>query len=153
AARGLGSSRMPLFVGHDLGTGADKAVLVDETGALRAEATAAYPLAHPRPGWAEQDPEDWWRAVAATTRRLVASAGADASDVRAVTFAGQMLSLVPLDAAGRPTRRAISWLDARAAVEARRITRRVGGEAIVSLLAGASPTGKDIVAKVAWIAA
>lgn len=144
---------MPLFVGHDLGTGADKAVLVDDAGAVLAEATESYPLTHPRPGWAEQDPEDWWRAVAATTRAVMAKSGADPSDVRAVTFAGQMLSLVPLDARATPTRRAISWLDARADVEARRIARRIGGERIVALVAGASPTGKDIVAKIAWIEA
>jgi xylulokinase len=72
--------------------------------------------------------------------------------VRALSFAGQMLSLVPLDAGGRPTRPAISWLDGRAGREAARITRRLGGRAVVSLLAGAVPTGKDIVAKVAWLA-
>jgi xylulokinase len=141
-----------LYVGHDVGTGGNKAVLLDAAGGVIARATAAYALHRPAPGWAEQDPEDWWRAVAETTRRLLADSGRDPRDVRAIAFAGQMLALAPLNASGAPTRRAISWLDARAHDEARAIARRIGGSRVVSLVAGAAPTGKDIVAKVAWLA-
>lgn len=140
---------MDLFLGHDLGTGGVKSVLVDGSGRLVAEAMATYSLSHPRAGWAEQDPGDWWRAVVETTRQLVADV--DTTTVRAMCFAGQMLALAPLDAAGEPTRPAISWLDGRAGDEARAMTRRMGGQKILRLLAGASPTGKDIVAKIAWI--
>ncbi len=142
---------MDLFIGHDLGTGGVKSVLVDARGRRLADAIASYPLSRPEPGWAEQDPDDWWRAVAETTRQLARAT--DGGTVRAMCFAGQMLALAPLDAAGRPTRRAISWLDGRAEAEARKMTRRLGGERLLRLLAGASPTGKDIVAKIAWIAA
>jgi xylulokinase len=141
------------FLGHDLGTGGVKAALVGEDGARVASAIARYPLHHPRPGWAEQDPEDWWRAVGSATRAVLAEAGVPKEEVAAVTFAGQMLALCPLDAAGAPTRPAVSWLDARAGAEARRMVRRLGGERIVAAIAGASPTGKDIVAKIAWIQA
>ncbi|MFO0695151.1 MAG: FGGY-family carbohydrate kinase [Polyangiales bacterium] len=144
---------MPLFVGHDLGTGGNKASLVDLEGRVLAEHTATYPLAHPEKGWAEQEPEHWWRAVVECTRSVVSKAGVSPSDVVALGFAGQMLSLVPLDREGTPTRRAISWMDARADEEARRMTRRLGGEKVMHLLAGAAPTGKDLVAKIAWIAA
>lgn len=139
------------FVGHDLGTGSNKAVLVDATGAVLGEHVEPYGLSHPQPGWAEQDPEDFWRAVCACTRAVVAQAGVSAADVKGLAFAGQMLCLLPLDAQGIPTRKAISWLDARADAQARRMVRRLGGETLLHLLAGASPTGKDLVAKVAWI--
>lgn len=143
---------MAYFIGHDLGTGGNKAVLLDEEGTVRSIAMADYPLDHPHPGWAEQDPERWWEAVCRCTREVVRDAGVPATDIAGIAFAGQMLSLVPLDSNGRPTRRAISWLDGRAGDEARALTRRLGGATVVRWLAGASPTGKDIVAKVRWMA-
>lgn len=139
------------FVGHDLGTSGNKAVLVDAEGNVRASAVGSYPLHRPRPGWAEQSPDEWWSAVVETTRSVVARADVDPKDIAGLGFAGQMLALVALDGEGRPTRPAVSWLDARAEEQARRITRRFGGERILHLLAGASPTGKDLVAKLAWI--
>lgn len=140
-----------VFLGHDLGTGGDKAVLVDGDGRVIAEAFCAYPLHHPRPGWAEQDPAHYWEAVCATTCAVLDQAGCDPGDVAGIGYAGQMLTLVPLDAAGVPTRRAISWLDARATDEAARITRRLGGARVVKLAVGAVPSGKDVVAKWMWI--
>jgi xylulokinase len=140
------------FVGHDLGTSGSKAVLVDEEGRVLASAVGHYALARPRAGWAEQAPEDWWRAVAETTRAVVRDAGIEPSQVAGLAFAGQMLALVALDRDGAPTRPAISWLDARADAQARRFIRRFGGERVLHWLAGASPTGKDIVAKIAWLA-
>jgi xylulokinase len=79
--------------------------------------------------------------------------GIDPAEIRGFAAAGQMLALVPLDDSGRATRPAISWLDHRAEAEARRMTRRLGGERVLRRIAGASPTGKDLVAKVAWIRA
>ncbi len=141
----------PLFVGHDVGTGGVKTVLADATGAVLAEAFAPYPLAEPRPGWAEQDPEDWWQAVAATTAAVLDRAGEPGARVGGVAFAGQMLALVPLDAAGRPVRSAISWLDGRAGAQADRLVRRLGGRRMVGAIIGALPSGKDVACKIAWI--
>ena len=140
---------MDLFIGHDVGTGGNKAVLVDLQGRVLSSHVGSLELDHPRPGWAEQDPERWWDAVCEGTRAVV---GDRAGDVKGMAFAGQMLVLVPMDGGGRPTRPAISWLDNRGEEQARRLTRRLGGDRVVRALAGASPTGKDLVAKVAWIA-
>src|SRR5678815_3615991 len=61
---------MPTYLlAHDLGTTGDKATLFDAEGRLLASAFAPYPTRYPRPGWAEHDPEDWWNAVCATSRR------------------------------------------------------------------------------------
>ncbi|MCU0270765.1 MAG: FGGY-family carbohydrate kinase [Acidimicrobiales bacterium] len=144
---------MALFVGHDLGTGGDKAVLVDDRGRLLGSAFEPYPIEHLQPGWAEQDPRDFWEAVGATTRRVLDEAGAGPGDVRAVGFAAQMLTMVPVDRWGEPTRPAISWLDSRAEVEARRLVRRLGGPRVVAALAGAVPSGKDVLCKLAWLRA
>lgn len=143
---------MRYFVGHDLGTSGNKAVLVDASGHVVATAVASYGLARPREGWAEQAPEDWWAAVTTTTQAVVRESGVDASDIAGIAFAGQMLALVALDRDGAPTRPAISWLDGRADEQAARFVRRFGGERVLHMLAGGSPTGKDIVAKMAWIA-
>jgi xylulokinase len=140
-----------MFIGHDLGTGGDKAVLVDADGTVVAEAFHPYPLHHPRPGWAEQDPEDYWQAVCATTRAVLADAGCAPDAVKGIGYAGQMLTLVPVDARGVATRSAVSWLDARADDEAARLTRRMGGATVVRAAVGAVPSGKDVVAKWAWI--
>lgn len=141
-----------MFIGHDLGTGSDKAVLVTAKGEVIATAVADYPIDHPEPGYAEQDPSLWWEAVCKTTKALLGESKVDPEAVRGLCFAGQMLALVPVDSSGTPTRPAISWMDSRASVQARRIIRRFGGEWILSALAGGTPTGKDLIAKVAWIA-
>ena len=141
-----------MFIGHDLGTSSNKAVLVDASGELLGTATASYPLHHPRPGFAEQDPADWWRAVCETTRAVLSDSGVAPEEIEGVCFAGQMLALVPVDHSGRPTRPAISWMDARAAKQAQRLVRRLGGERVVSMLAGGSPSGKDLIPKITWIA-
>lgn len=141
-----------MFIGHDLGTSADKAVLVDAGGQVLGTATASYPLHHPRPGFAEQNPEDWWSAVCQTTRAVVAEAGVDPEDIEGMCFAGQMLALVPMDQSCRHTHPAISWMDARAGRQAKRLVRRLGGERVVSLLAGGSPSGKDLIPKITWLA-
>lgn len=140
-----------MFVGHDLGTGGDKAVLIDTSGTVVAEAFHPYPVEHPRPGWAEQDPEHYWEAVCTTTRAVLATAGCSPDEVAGVGYAGQMLTLVPIDNRGVATRPAVSWLDARADTEAAALTRRMGGHRVVRAVVGAVPSGKDVVAKWAWI--
>ncbi len=139
-----------MYLGCDLGTGGCKAVLVDADGKLIAHEFSPCTLQHPNPGWAEQDPEEWWTAVCASVRAVLQ--GREASEVRAMAVAGQMLALVPMDGAGNPTRPALSWLDHRADPQARRIIRRLGGERVLGAIAGGVPTGKDLVAKLAWLA-
>lgn len=116
-----------LYVGHDLGTGRNKAVLVDARGEIHATASMGYPLSHPAPGWAEQGPAEWWRAVAWCTRSLLEQAREAKERVAGIGFAGQMLGLVPMANACEPSRPAISWLDSRGEEEAARIIRRLGG--------------------------
>lgn len=140
-----------MFIGHDLGTGGDKAVLVAADGTVVAEAFHPYPLVHPRPGWAEQDPDHYWEAVCATTTAVLEASGYDPASVQGIGYAGQMLTQVPVDARGEATRPAISWLDARAGAEAAALTRRMGGATLVRAVVGAVPSGKDVVAKWAWI--
>ena len=112
-------SAEPLFLGLDVGTTGTKCVVIDTRGAVVAEATAEHPVSYPKPGWAEQDPEDWWRSSVAATRAALAKASAASPDaaarVDAIGLSGQMHGLVALDAAGTVVRPAILWNDSRSA--------------------------------------
>ncbi len=103
-------------VGIDVGTTAVKGVAIDPAGAVLARAEAAYPFATPRPGWAEQDPEDWWRATETVLEALRSEAGPPAG----IGLSGQMHGLVALDSADRVLRPAILWNDQRTAAQCRR---------------------------------
>ena len=126
-------------------------MLSSTDGELVARSFQPYNLYHPRANWAEQDPQDWWRAVAVGTRNLLRGSGASAADIAAIGFAGQMLGVVPVDSDGKPLRMAIIWLDSRADEQAASFIRRFGGRKIITRVAGAAPSGKDVVCKLAWL--
>jgi xylulokinase len=122
-------------IGLDVGTTAVKALAVDETGTVVARAEAGYPLSTPRPGWAEQDPHDWWHA----TERALAELGV--RDVAGIGLSGQMHGLVALDAAGEVIRPAILWNDGRTAAQCEEIERRVGLPELIARTGNRALTG------------
>jgi len=126
----------PALVGLDVGTTGVKAIAVSPEGAVLASATRPYPLSTPRPGWAEQDPEDWWSASAAALGEV--SAG---REVLGIGLSGQMHGLVVLDAGDRVIRPAILWNDQRTAAECAEIEERVGRERLIELTGNRALTG------------
>ncbi len=141
---------MPFILAHDLGTTGNKATLFDDQGRLVASHTEHYPVDYPQAGWAEQDPIDWWRAVGTSTRALLAEAQVDPADIAAVTFSGQMMGIVPIDAAGQPLRSAIIWADQRAVEEAETIGTRCGPEQIYRRT-GHRVSPAYLAAKILWV--
>jgi xylulokinase len=123
-----------LIVAHDLGTSGDKASLHAADGRLLAAHTERYPVDFGAGGFAEQDPDDWWAAFCAATRRLLAESGAEAGEVACVVLSGQMQSLVLVDASGRPLRPAIIWADTRASAERDLLAERVGDDRAFELM-------------------
>ena len=115
-----------VLLGLDVGTSGVRAILVRPTGEVVASATSALALSTPRPGWAEQDPEDWWAASIAAIRGATAKVPND--KVLAVGISGQMHSSVFLDREGRVIRPALLWCDGRTTPQCAEITRRAGGE-------------------------
>ena len=113
-----------LYIGIDLGTSALKLLLVDGKGAVLNEVTKEYPLSFPHPGWSEQDPEDWWRAVIEGVPELLA--GFDAAQVAGIGAGGQMHGLVALDGNDEVIRPAILWNDGRTAKEVDYLNNEVG---------------------------
>ncbi len=116
-------------VGIDVGTTAVKGVAIDPAGGVLARAEAEYPFATPRPGWVEQDPEDWWRATETVLEALRSEAGPPAG----IGLSGQMHGLVALDSADRVVRPAILWNDQRTATQCREIEDRLGLERLIEL--------------------
>jgi xylulokinase len=116
-------------VGLDVGTTALKGLAIDGRGEIVAQAESSYPLETPRPGWAEQDPEDWWRAAQEVLDELARQAGPPAG----IGLSGQMHGLVALDDTDRVLRPAILWNDQRTAAECREIESRLGLERLIEL--------------------
>jgi xylulokinase len=116
---------MSVWIGIDNGTSACKVVAVDGDGRVVADSLHHYPLTTPRPGWAEQDPADWWRAADQGVRDVVAAVGD--RPVRGFGLCGQMHGLTALDDDGQVLRSAILWNDQRSAPQCDEITERAGG--------------------------
>src|SRR5688500_4705895 len=102
-------SRMEYFIGVDVGTSGLKALAVSPSGKILASASQAYPLSAPHPGWAEQDPDLWWRAAQKVLRALGASKSLRGARPLALGLSGQMHSSVFLDAKGKVIRPALLW--------------------------------------------
>lgn len=96
----------------DVGTGGTRAVLINEQGQLIASASAEHaPFRVAHPGWAEQDPEDWWRAAQESIRAVLAQA--PGTKIDALSLTGQMHGAVMLDKEGRVLRPSLIWCDTR----------------------------------------
>ncbi|MCG5054786.1 MAG: xylulokinase [Myxococcales bacterium] len=119
---------MQHVVGIDVGTSGVKVIVVDETGRVRGEATQPLRLSTPQPGWAEQNPEDWWTATRKAVRRALGTAQVSRSQLGAVGLSGQMHSAVFLDAQGLVIRPALLWCDGRTSAECADITTAVGAQ-------------------------
>ena len=115
------------LIGLDVGTTGVKALAISETGEVLARAEHGYPLSTPHAGWAEQEPEDWWRASEAALAEL------GRREDEPVGLSGQMHGLVALGSDDRPLRPAILWNDQRTAAECAEIEERLGLERLIAL--------------------
>ena len=117
-----------MIIAHDLGTTGNKASLHEDDGTLVTAVTARYGTHFAAGGVAEQDPEDWWKAVVEATTALLAHSGAAGRTVTAISFSGQMMGAVFLDEAYRPVHPAIIWADTRSTAQCDRLADAIGRE-------------------------
>ena len=127
------------YIGIDLGTSAVKLLLVDENGGICNEVTREYPLEFPQPGWSQQAPEDWKKAVLEGIPALLS--GFDAGQVAGIGCGGQMHGLVVLDDRDQVIRPAILWNDGRTAAEVDYLNNEVGKEKLSALTANIAFAG------------
>ena len=112
-----------LLLGIDIGTTNVKAVLSTPEGWIIAQAQTDYPTHHPKPGWAEQDPSDWWQGTIAVTRAVLAGAPARPEQVVGIGVSGQGCAVTLIDEGGDVLRPAVIWMDARSEAQCELLRR------------------------------
>jgi xylulokinase len=111
----------------DIGTSGCKSIIIDVSGKVISSVIAEYPLYSPRPGWNEQEPEDWWKGVYTSLREAVEKSGVARGDIAVVSLSGQMHGLVALDKDDKVIRRAYLWNDQRCARQCDEVLEKLGG--------------------------
>jgi xylulokinase len=142
---------MAHLLGIDIGTSGTKTLICNEDGKVLATAMAEHPISSPRPGWSEQEPEDWWQATIKATRAVVKKAKLKAGDVAAIGLSGQMHGSVFLGDGTKALRPALLWNDQRTAEQCAQIEEKAGGrEALIELVANPALTGFTA-PKILWV--
>lgn len=137
-----------LYIGVDLGTSSIKLVLMNEEGKIENIVSREYPLSFPKPGWSEQNPEDWYQAFLEGMDELLANH--DKSLVEGISFGGQMHGLVILDKNDHVIRPAILWNDGRTTKECDYLNTTIGREKVSSYTANMALTGFTA-PKILWV--
>ncbi len=138
-----------LIIAHDLGTTGNKATLFDPEGRILASSFFGYDTFYPDALSVEQDPEDYWRAVVASTRELLGKAKVGKEDIGVVSFSGQMMGALPVDEKGTPLARIIIWADRRGVEEVEWVRERIDDEEIYRIT-GHRLSPNYSLAKILW---
>ncbi|MBL8102836.1 MAG: xylulokinase [Anaerolineales bacterium] len=141
---------MDYFLGIDTSTTSSKALLIDSKGEVIAVASSPHTLQTPKPLWSEQNPLEWWDAVAASIKSVLEKAGVSGERVAAVGLTGQMHGLVLLDEGGNVLRPAILWNDQRTQSQCDEIHRRIGKEKFIQITGNVALTGFTA-PKILWV--
>ena len=138
-------------MGIDVGTGGTRALIIDERGRVVASGTEEHvPFASPQPGWAEQLPQDWWRACGVAVRRALDAAGGRADRIACVGFSGQMHGAVLLDASDEVVRPALIWCDQRTEAQVKVLSDLFPAERLIELTCN-PPLTNFTLTKLLWV--
>src|SRR5271168_4401435 len=147
--RAVGGS-IPIL-GIDVGTSGTRAVILDRQGTVLASGTEEHTqFASPQPGWAEQDPRDWWRAAAIAVRKALQASGLTAESIAAVGFSGQMHGAVLLDENDEVIRPALIWCDQRTEAQSKELERTIGLDRLLQLTCN-PPLTNFTLTKLLWV--
>ena len=139
---------MSLYIGIDLGTSAAKLLLMDEAGNIQNVISKDYPLEFPKPGWSQQNPEDWRKAILEGIAELLQ--GFDGAAVAGIGCGGQMHGLVILDENDNVIRPAILWNDGRTQMQVDYLNNVITKEKLSALTANIAFAGFTA-PKVLWV--
>src|SRR5215831_4611793 len=139
------------YLGIDVGTGGTRVLVIDTQGKVVASASEEHAhFASPRPGWAEQDPRDWWRAAGLAVRKALQSSGLKPDDVACVGFSGQMHGAVLLDQSDDVVRNALIWCDQRSEPQANELEHMFGRDELIRLTCN-PPLTNFTLTKFLWV--
>ena len=138
-------------MGIDVGTTGTRAVIVRPDGHVVGAATGDHqPMRMAKPGWAEQDPEDWWQATIRAVRAALEKAALKGADIAAVGLSGQMHGVVLLDNARVVLRPSLIWCDQRSQAQCDWITQKVGAKRLIQYVSNPALTGFSA-PKILWV--
>lgn len=140
----------PYVIGCDVGSQGTNAALYGADGTLVASAYEGYDLSFPHPGWAEQDPAMWTKALVSTVGQLVAEVPEGPTAVKGLSFGSQLDGMVLCDGSGRPLRPAMIWMDRRAEAQAAALSRLMSPEEFYRHV-GANLDSSHAVFKALWV--
>jgi xylulokinase len=124
---------------------------MDETGKVIASGSEDHdPFLSPHPGWAEQDPRDWWRACGLAVRKALQSSNLKPESIACVGFSGQMHGAVLLDSADQVVRSAIIWCDQRSESQTHELEKLFGRDALIQLTCN-PPLTNFTLTKLLWV--
>jgi xylulokinase len=139
------------FLGIDVGTGGTRALIIDEHGRVIASGTAGHEsFTSPQLGWAEQSPQDWWRACQVAVRLALEAAGAGGNEIACVGFSGQMHGAVLLDAHDDVVRPALIWCDQRTEPQVKELSDLFGADRLIQLTCN-PPVTNFTLTKLLWV--
>lgn len=138
------------LLGIDIGTSASKTVLFHTRGGAVAVRECPYGVSYPQPGWAQQDPDDWWKAAISGIRGVLEESGVRAADIAGIGVDGQSWAMVAIDKNGDVLHPSPIWTDTRAGEECAQMMRAVGEETWFGCSGNAVTPGHTM-PKVLWL--
>lgn len=139
----------PYLLGIDIGTSACKIAVFNREGTAIDSAAGEYEVYYPQPGWAEQDPEEWWRVICSTMKEMFAKSIVNPEDIAGIGIDGQSWSAIAVDKKGKVLTNTPIWMDTRAFSICRDLNETVGAERIFQL-SGNSLQPSYTTAKILW---
>lgn len=141
---------MPYFIGMDISTTSAKAIIIDETGDVKAIGSTSQPISQPYPLWSEQNPSDWWDGMVSSIQSALKDSNLSGDDIAAVGLTGQMHGMVMLDEAGEVLRPSILWNDQRTQKQCDEMTEAVGFSRLIELTGNRALPGFTA-PKILWV--
>ncbi|HEY3618272.1 MAG TPA: xylulokinase [Candidatus Sulfotelmatobacter sp.] len=139
------------YLGIDVGSGGTRALVMNDAGTVVACGSEEHaPFTSPRPGWAEQDPRDWWRACGAAVRKALHSSNLHANEIACIRFSGQMHGAVLLDSGDEVVRNAIIWCDQRSEAQSHHLEQLFGHDVLIRLTCN-PPLTNFTLTKLLWV--